>query len=152
MTFNCDTCGLRDPQTNICRIHQWKVNPAEDHCPQYTNNPLGCSFCGGYTPDPIIDTTTSKLLVLCPRCYSLLDTCATCGKSVSCSFETDPSPIPPRIMKQVRQGNMVMATEVRNPERIKVTCALNCECYDPEIGCRREVDNYCKNYSQVEVN
>ena len=55
-----------------------------------------------------------------------------------CSFENDPSPLPKIVQKQVRQGNMTAITQVRNPERIEITCKKDCPCYDPEFECLRQ--------------
>lgn len=68
-----------------------------------------------------------------------------CEFAKTCDFETNPSTMPKIVQKVIQQGNMQMATQVRNPEREKITCAAGCKCYNETYGCSRQ-DNLCINY------
>lgn len=84
-------------------------------------------------------------MVFCSKCAEELASCVGCAHGRTCSFETDPSPIPPVIQKQIRQGLMTQIIQVKNPDRIAITCKLNCPCWDGE-NCGREV-GYCNKYN-----
>ena len=101
---------------------------------------------------PIIDTTGKNMLILCQSCNNQVDTCNTCTKSTYCAFNEDPSSIPHMIEKHIRQGPMTAVVSEKNPERIAITCKVSCECFDEEIGCRRELDKWCDKYKQWEGN
>ncbi len=104
-----------------------------------------CSRCGRQGPAQAFLWVDGKNELLCEQCYSVLDTCQSCGAAQSCAFETDPSSLPKVVMRQVRQGNMVMQTQVRNPDREEITCKKGCKCYNEEFGCQRQV-GCCANY------
>ena len=82
---------------------------------------------------------------LCEDCLNATGTCQMCEFSKTCDFETNPSTLPKVVQKVVQRGNMQMATQVRNPEREKITCAAGCKCYNEKYGCSRQ-DNLCINY------
>lgn len=105
-----------------------------------------CELCG----QPI-DYPTAIILdnyYICHQCKNFMGTCALCTNVNKCDFETNPSPIPKVIQQQVRQGNMIAVTQVRNPKRIEITCKQNCPCFDSEIGCLREY-NTCGQYKYI---
>ena len=144
----CETCGLRAPAQNVCSLTRLKVDPKKDFCSRHCEHPHKCDLCGGlFIESPYIDITNStKLLVVCPECKAAYHYCPTCTHSQSCAFETDPSTLPKMVQKQVRKGNMIAVTTIRNPERIAITCAKSCSCYDPETKeCVRE-NLSCPNY------
>lgn len=87
---------------------------------------------------------TEDYTLVCPLYYQYKGTCAICANSLTCAFETDPSPLPKAIIQETRQGNMTMQMQVRNPERIKITCAQGCKCYSADGFCERE-SNTCIN-------
>ena len=82
---------------------------------------------------------------VCDDCLNRLGTCAVCEYQNTCDFETNPSTLPKIVQKVIRQGNAQMMTQVRNPEREKITCAAGCKCYDKTYGCSRQ-DGLCVNY------
>jgi len=157
---NCKTCGnlaSMHPKGWACRrlsngnyIHE--VDPEIDYCSKHTNGiqPLVCDACG---QSGLIDYICSwkddfaDMKILCPSCYSKTNTCYMCRSAQTCDFETNPIPIPPIVTKTIRQGPMVMQTQIRNPDRVAETCAKNCSCYDPEKGCLREL-GWCSNYKE----
>lgn len=140
-TKYCRTCAILDPKLQKCRMFGHEVNPAVDFCSKHTTELVTCELCGGQIPknQSIISVVQGKPNRLtCERCSHLYGTCHLCTNGVFCSFENDPSPLPKVIQKQVRQGNMTAITQVRNPERVEITCKKNCPCYDAEFECLRQ--------------
>ena len=140
-TKYCRTCAILDPKLQKCRMFGHEVNPAVDFCSKHTTELVICELCDGQIPknQSIISVTKGKPnRLVCERCSQLYGTCQLCKNSAFCSFETDPSPLPKIVQKQVRQGNMTAITQVRNPERVEITCKKNCLCYDAEFECLRQ--------------
>ena len=115
-----------------------------------TTSPRVCDICGQFIIiDSIIDIEDGKIYEVCQNCASRFNTCHTCDKAAYCDFMENPSPIPKAVMKQVRQGSMVMQTKIRNPERIKITCENGCSCWNKEEKyCCRE-HNTCGQYKHT---
>lgn len=146
MTFYCKTCGLRDPTQNVCLLSERTIDPAADFCSAYTKNPAKCFECGAITLSPIFEANSKgEIYTFCGKCAENATTCGGCLNGNECSFETDPSPIPKVVVKTIRQGPMIQQTQVRNPDRIAITCKLNCHCWNGEY-CGR-LDNWCQKYS-----
>ena len=118
-------------------------------CAHYVEHLEECGICGKKLPKgEVIDATNpADVFYICPSCEQLLGTCNTCEKARKCSFNSDPSTLPKIIPQTIRQGNTVMQTQVRNPERVKITCAKNCACYHAEMGCLREESQCCDKYT-----
>lgn len=137
----CKTCAILDSKLQKCRMFGHQVEPAIDFCSKHTTELITCELCGGQIPkaQSIIYVNKGKPnRLICERCSQLHGTCHFCKNSAICSFETDPSSLPKMIQKQVRQGNMIAMTQIRNPERIEITCKKGCPCYDPELECLRQ--------------
>lgn len=105
---------------------------------------MNCAICGRpasiiYSLDPELSTT----YWLCPDCNAASGFCHTCAHAQKCEFETNPSPTPKQITKSIRQGNMMMQTMIRNPERIREFCH-SCPCFQEEICCKEY--SHCKNW------
>jgi hypothetical protein len=81
-----------------------------------------------------IDHTTGQLL--CAKCNEAYGTCSACADSNTCDFETNPSPLPKVVVQVMRQGPVTSQTQIKNPERIAITCAVNCACYHNGICCK----------------
>ena len=142
--FKCETCGLRSDAT--CMLTNLQVDSNKDFCSHHTFNLQKCAICGnGILSRAII----SNGKIYCAKCAKFIDTCITCTMQAICTFETDPSPLPKMIMKQVRNGNMIMQAPIRNPEREKITC-YNCPCYDAmHHNCNKSEENYnCEKYKE----
>ena len=142
MTDNCRTCGFADLRQLGCRFLKIRIDPDRDYCSKHSANALFCEYCNKplVTKLHIIPTKTVNH-VLCPECSSITGTCQFCLDGNKCDFETNPSNIPKMINQQIRQGNMIMTTQVRNPARIDITCKAGCKCYKEEIGCCKEFNN-----------
>ena len=107
-----------------------------------------CETCGRPTELQVLCPDDDMWHILCPSCASQLNSCAFCKKVNTCSFETDPSPLPKMIQKQFRQGPMITVTEVMNPERIRQTCEKGCDCFSADFGCMRQF-HYCERIDHV---
>ena len=104
---------------------------------------IPCDYCGRPASTVVDDEGNCS----CVSCYQRFYTCYMCDHAVTCEFENNPSPIPKQVQQTVRQGNMVMQTVVKNPERVKQFC-FPCQCFNQdELYCRRE-DSWCKNYKE----
>lgn len=144
----CKTCGLRHPRESICLLTKRKIDPTKDFCSEHRLTIHKCSICGNITLSPIIDEVTER--IFCQNCLSITGTCAFCLNSSTCAFETDPSPLPKYIQKQIRRGNMVSVETVKNPERTEKFCTASCKCFDANLGCSRE-NKYCAHYQEEET-
>lgn len=114
---------------------------------------IQCDFCGiDLTIGQATFTPTDKgYIISCPQHTALFKTCGLCIYSQKCDFETNPSQTPKLIQKRIQQGLMTQVIQIKNPERIKETCARNCPCYDPEYQCGKGFGT-CRNYNEVKVN
>ena len=118
-------------------------------CPYWAHELPKCDYCGRIEQDcSILEATDGNWKRLCHDCRSKLGTCAMCKKSITCDFETNPSPIPKAVEKRFQQGNQIMVTTVKNEERIRETCRKNCKCFSEEFGCLRE-NGTCGKYEGV---
>jgi hypothetical protein len=150
MKKNCNTCGLLDPRKNICQLFGHNIDPAADFCSRYHNQVTVCDYCGKITLSPLLDINEDKSVkrIYCAECAKKIGTCVTCNSINTCAFETDSSaPTPKFIQQPIRQGNMVITTNVMNPDRIANTCQKGCHCWSDENGCMRQ-NNVCGNYAE----
>ena len=107
-----------------------------------------CETCGRPTDQQFLCPDGDIWHILCPNCASQLNSCSFCKKVNTCLFETDPSPLPKMIQKQIRQGPMISVTTEKNPERIRQTCEKGCDCFDPNFDCMRQF-HYCERIDHV---
>ncbi len=109
-----------------------------------------CQFCKQNQPIKnivITEIEDGTLLYTCPQCYGLIHTCRTCEYVKTCNFLTDTSE-PPIINQTVRQGPMIMQTQVKNPHLIDKHC-ISCRCsYGDKGDCHREYETgiNCSSY------
>ena len=133
MAKKCQMCALKNLNQGKCLVFNADMSN-EDGCPHFTMSAQFCSFCGGYIPKGgIIEVEKDNIYVLlCEKCGNL-DMCNKCINNQECLFQTDHScKEPPHVMKEVRQGNMVMQTQQLNLRRVEQTCAKGCPCYYPD--------------------
>lgn len=105
---------------------------------------IPCDYCGR----PVSTIVDSEGNCSCVDCYKQFDTCIMCCNGNTCAFETDPSPIPKVVTQTMRQGPMVMQTQVKNPERVKQFC-FPCKCFNQdELLCGKE-DRWCSSYNEI---
>ena len=111
-----------------------------------------CAICGRSDPKvlevELNDCLNQDEVVLyCVSCIASMYTCRTCEHRDTCSFTSDPLPVPQTMRKEIRQGPMVIVQEVPNPERIRQTCQAKCNCYNEEKGCMKQ-SGLCRNWKQ----
>ena len=109
---------------------------------------MQCETCGRPTDQQILCPDGDIWHILCPNCASQLNSCSFCKKVNTCLFETDPSPLPKMIQKQIRQGPMISVTTEKNPARVDITCKKECDCFDPNFDCMRQF-YYCERIDHI---
>lgn len=147
----CGDCGFKVAQgaDNICSIFRIIIDAEKDSCPKYkpVSQMKHCEICGKALLEPgIIDLKDGHPHLICSNCLNSIETCMTCQEILDCDFETNPSPTEKTITKQIRQGNMISVTTVKNPKRIEETCKKNCKCFDEKNGCLRQTIRTCEHW------
>ena len=151
MLRKCKTCGFLDSASSKCRLTGRQKDPNADYCSEHNDSPYKCMRCGSIMLDPNIDIIDGEAYIFCDRCFNEVLGCAGCENAKECLFETDPSPLPKLVQQQIRQGNSIFTTTIRNPARMDITC-VKCGCYehptDPsKLGqCLRE-QGWCSKYN-----
>lgn len=145
MSLICNSCAYLSQDRQHCALTSWVVNPSENSCFRHSRSITVCDVCGSIIlGSKIIELNKSNQWhIICPTCNQKMGTCQICDKSGECLFQTDPSSLPKSVQKTIRQGNMVMQTAVRNPEREKITCT-KCNCWRDD-ECMKE-SGWCENY------
>lgn len=149
----CGECFNFSPDRTYCTITGLKVTE-KDFCsyavPKETKRT--CNICGNPIPkaeDAVIEVRNGKgIRIICPTCIHLMGTCARCVEGPNCVFETSPLNIPKVVSQQIKQGQMIMVQQVKNPARIKETCMKGCCCWDGN-DCLKQEGSSCKNYKEV---
>lgn len=147
----CGECALMQHSGGVCPIFKTAIPAGQSACMMFATELNPCQICGNHMtpPSQLIDMTNpDKMIKYCRNCKNLLNHCQTCKNAQTCAFETDPSPLPKVVQREIRQGNMVTVTQVKNPSRIAETCEKKCPCFSKENGCEREV-NYCGKYDCI---
>ena len=131
----CQTCAIADLSKGLCRLTRLPID-VEDYCSRYISEIYYCDRCGTeFLPSSAVINDTE---IICGNCAKLLGTCATCKNAQICEFRNNSDPMPQVVMQTVRQGNMIMQTQVKNPDRIAKFCP-SCSCFSSEHGCLKEV-------------
>lgn len=147
----CKTCRLAALAQNRCQLTGLPIT-ADDFCSRHTIEALDiCHSC--HRPllpkGAILVKGNDSYLTFCQECTSKLSSCAFCLKAEVCEFETNPDPMPKVTVQQMRQGNMVMQTQIRNPERVKKFCH-SCHCWNAkEEMCFKEYEVGCIKHESV---
>lgn len=143
----CKECAYFDDMR--CKI---SGQPAISHniaCASFSSQRYECDICHRqiHHTEVIYDSKSNK--IVCSDCCNRLSTCDNCHNGNICLFETDPSPLPKQIQKQIRQGNMIGQTIIKNPDRILITCKKGCPCWNAETeSCNKQL-RYCANIQEV---
>ena len=143
----CKECAYFDDMR--CKI---SGQPAISHniaCASFSSQRYECDICHRqiHHTEVIYDSKSNK--IVCSDCCDRLSTCDNCHNGNICLFETDPSPLPKQIQKQIRQGNMIGQTIIKNPDRILITCKKGCPCWNAETeSCNKQL-RYCANIQEV---
>lgn len=106
---------------------------------------MNCYLCGGAPQVPIYSADGTFLKFLCNQCAQIPAQCGLCEKSEICPFQTDPSPLPQIVVQTIQQGNMTTRRQIKNPDRIAITCKTQCPCFSEEFGCLKE-NGICGSY------
>ena len=145
----CKTCRILDPRQNVCQLYRSIVDPEKDFCSKHQTKLDQCENCQkGILSSTLVEDPLGTWHTLCPDCAKSLNTCSFCQESVYCAFETNPSPLPKMVQRQIKSGNMIQIATIKNPERIKITCQNGCKCYSAEYDCMRQY-GYCENMNHV---
>lgn len=142
----CKECAYFDDMR--CKI---SGQPAISHniaCASFSSQRYECDICHRqiHHTEVIYDSKSNK--IVCSDCCNRLSTCDNCHNGNICLFETDPSPLPKQIQKQIRQGNMIGQTIIKNPDRIRETCQKGCPCWNTETeSCNKQL-RYCANIQE----
>lgn len=141
---SCAFLGLKAPE--VCALSGLKMKEEEDYCSRHSNSFQKCAICGS----PVIfhDGIIDDGHLICQSCFFHLNSCKICRFGNTCEFETNPSPLPKYVQRQIRQGNMTAVTQVMNPERIHITCEKGCKCYSTENGCMKQKGS-CSNSETI---
>lgn len=128
----CNDCALKTMLNGMCPVFSADMSDKEG-CPYFTNELHLCDVCG----HPIINVVyveqdeNEKWHKLCADCVNA-PPCKTCVHRY-CAFQQDTScPEPQTVMREIRQGNMIMQAQVLNPKRIEATCRKGCPCFNED--------------------
>lgn len=149
MEINCGQCALLQPESQLCRLHNWTIKDLKDTCPQATRTLEKCDICGSemLPSQAIINMGADhKTHLICPQCNAKYHTCSVCGQADKCDFETNPIDLPKQVRKQIQTPQGYIVTDIPNPERIREICEKGCDCYDKEFGCCKQ-NNWCSHHS-----
>lgn len=147
----CGTCRFLDQGSSICQLKGVKMNPQEDFCSKHQNEAIICEKCHRLTTKNgfVVVAENETFHILCNQCSTGLTSCAFCTHCQNCDFETNPSTLPKIVQKQIQQGPMIQIIQIKNPERIKITCQAGCKCWNSEENaCDKEI-GYCHNYEFI---
>jgi hypothetical protein len=138
---HCDNCLIKDS----CQV--LAISKKSCGNPIIKENLIICDFCGNAML-PNQATVEPNGHISCPRCAQLNSACGSCSHATECLFETDPSPLPKVVVQTVRNGNMTIQQQVRNPAREEITCK-KCNCYNDTWHCMRSFQSRCVNFISI---
>ena len=142
----CENCALY--RQNICALNG-SQRDKNDYCSNFKKYLNICDCCGKeHIQSFLCSWDNENYITLCGVCFQAASTCDLCANESNCAFEQDPSPIPKQIMKNIRQGNMMIQTSVKNPERVDKFCT-NCHCFNVEENTCNKEFNYCGNQKPI---
>lgn len=145
----CINCALPKANSGICPI--FNIDPkGHTGCPKFTTELFPCSFCGGAIIGTVfLEQHNGNTYRTCEQCNQAFaqNMCQFCQSGDYCAFQQDTScKLPPVITQQFKQGNAVVQTQIKNPERVAATCKKSCKCFNEELQfCMREAGG-CSNH------
>ena len=124
----------------------------KDGCPYHSTELHTCGICGSpMLEKSILDVDKNgDWHEMCAKCAHAPH-CLTCIHSY-CAFQQDTNcQEPPMVMRQMRQGNMIVQQQVMNPKRVEATCRQGCPCFnedglDDGSFCKRQDECGCEKY------
>lgn len=152
MLRTCGTCAYRTLANGKCPTYEREMGYEDPGCPLYSTTITRCALCGNIIMfNAVIDIDEEgKEHIICRKCVHE-PPCNICKNAQTCPFETDFLCKEPKyITQEIRQGNMIMQTQVINVARIKATCP-GCVCYNEpgvEHGthCLKQLGCGCKKH------
>lgn len=136
---NCGRCV--NWNSGVCALFKTQTSESQS-CPAGLSSTAQCNICGSVI-SPRAAIIVEEALI-CEKCYSLKNTCASCSLNQDCAFENDPSPLPKVVIQSFRQDNTIIQKQVLNPERVNLLCK-NCSCFHDDGVCARPL-NLCAKY------
>lgn len=148
---NCGECAYKALQDGKCPVFGREMPAETPGCPIFSTTITRCALCGNIIMgQSIIDYDhDGNTHIICRNCLSA-SPCEICTRMNVCYFQTDHTcQEPPMVMREVRQGNMIMQTQVMNPKRVMATCT-KCDCFnedglDDGTFCQKQLHCGCKN-------
>ena len=147
---SCQNCGYLSSDKQGCLLLNIRI---VDHkkCDFFTYRPKQCDVCGRLLP-PQTRAWLEKLpdgnyALVCDECFAQIGQCAICAKAhEECAFLEAARylGVPTMSQKVVRQGNMQMIKQEKNPQVVEQACP-NCGCYKNNI-CLREQNVGCESF------
>jgi hypothetical protein len=138
--YLCKSCANRtktlDGQDK-CNLHVCPIDINKDFCSWNTSQTgnFTCPICqkSKRSKEFYVYTFETKNLMVCEECVQHIGTCATCANQ-HCKLMDDNSE-PHTVTRTIRQGAMIMQTQVTNPNLVVKHCQ-KCKCsngVDPAI-------------------
>lgn len=114
------------------------------------NAPYVCDICGKpmFASNSIFfKDDNDKWVHIHYVCYDqYIGKCITCSTCV-CNLDKDTT-MPRIVMKTVQHGNMVMQTQVINPDLVNKYCKSGCVCWNG-TNCLRQTVQSCDKYTLI---
>ena len=131
MERNCGQCALKTLKGGMCPIFNADMSD-ELGCPYFTPNVEFCDVCGSpIIGKAFVEEDDGRVHLFCRQCAGAPH-CQTCRFSY-CAFLQDAScQEPPMVMRQMRQGNMIIQQQMMNPKRVEATCRKGCPCFNED--------------------
>ena len=148
--MTCNECGLRND--NTCLIARRPIeNLSSTACPwgRRASSIRTCEVCNQRFESVIIDMTTNTPHFICENCLKERCTCNSCTQQMFCGFLADQM-TPDYVLRQFRNGNQVIQTQVKNPDKIEIYCKV-CKCWNKEqLYCMKEWGS-CEHYEERHI-
>lgn len=148
----CQTCRFAALTQHQCKLTNISITD-KDYCSKHSAELINCELCNNLMlPNAaFIVPTNGAYRTLCGKCAANLTHCVYCRQNNLCEFETNADSSPKVILQEQRQGNMVMQTQIKNPERVKKFC-YSCSCWNTEEEvCFKEYGIGCINHRSSKI-
>lgn len=111
-----------------------------------SNRTCRCDLCKQTIPtnQSYVIIFNTEAYSFCGNCYPKAYTCYTCVNAPNCAFSNDHSE--PQVVQQtVRQGGMIMTTQVKNPNLVEKHC-VTCRCSHATQCLKEALGQSCTNW------
>lgn len=147
MKMTCKECVLRNG--NNCLVARRMVEDLSSAaCPwgRRADSIRTCEKCGQQFESLLIDMTSNTPHFICEACLKSYNTCNSCSQQIFCGFSADQR-TPDYVMRQFRNGNQIIQTQIKNPDKIEIYCK-GCKCWNKDNEYCMKEWGYCKNYRE----